>query len=1024
MYSGDRQDASLGVFVGRQREMGELKVALEDVLSGHGRLVMLVGEPGIGKTRTARELAAIAEQRGARVLWGWCYEEEGAPPYWPWVQPIRSYFQQRDPEQLRSEMGPGAADIAEVIPELKERLPDLKPPPALAPEEARFRLFDSITTFLKNAAQSQPMMLVLDDLHWADKPSLLLLQFLVRQLGGSRLLVMGCYRDVELSRQHPLSEALAQLSREPVFQRKPLRGLSQADTGRFIEVTAGTEPPSSLVETIYGHTEGNPFFMTEVIRLLAERGELSSEEIGGPQGIRIPEGVREVIGQRLNRLSEQCNQTLATASIIGREFDFKLLKALSSGVTEERLLEVIDEALEAHLVEEVPGGIDRYQFSHALIQQTLAEELSTSRRVRLHARIAEALEALYGADVEAHAAELAHHFAEAHTVLGTEKLVRYSLLAGEQALAAYAWEDAQARFQRALAAKEGQSPVGAGLQGLSRDEIALPWGSQGAASSAPTGPVKDAETAALLFGLGRAQLATLERHQIREVVATLSRAFDYYAAAGDVAGALAVAQYPIMVAGTIGRTGVAGFIPRALKLVPPDSLAAGRLLCSYGAELGQLEGDYENAQAAFAQALAIARREGDLALEVRTLAAAASVDLFHLRFQEGLEEARRAIALAGRLGDQQAAWRAHLDAARILIYTGEVGVAQQHAAAALELAERLRGRYQLELSFRYNATLLRLQGDWQGARELSDRGLAVAPQEVTLLGDRVLLEYDVGDFGQGEAYLERFLATMPPAAARPGIQYALPAVTIPVVSRITGVLDRLDIAAAAAQTVVSSPFANPLYAMLARAGLGLLAVLRDDAAAAAQQYGPLQSQAGTMYPQISIDRLLGLLAQTMGNLDKASEHFEDALAFCRKAGYRPELAWTCCDYADALLLNPVGAHSRAPLPADRQKAMSLLDEALAITRELGMRPLMERVVALQEKVESPPAKAPAYPDSLTQREVEVLRLVAAGKTDRQIAEELFISVTTASTHVRNLLNKTNTANRTEAAAYAAQHGLN
>jgi DNA-binding CsgD family transcriptional regulator len=178
----------------------------------------------------------------------------------------------------------------------------------------------------------------------------------------------------------------------------------------------------------------------------------------------------------------------------------------------------------------------------------------------------------------------------------------------------------------------------------------------------------------------------------------------------------------------------------------------------------------------------------------------------------------------------------------------------------------------------------------------------------------------------------------------------------------------------------------------------------------------------SIHGDISRDRLLALLAQTMGQADKTAAHFEDALAFSRKAGYRPELAWTCQDYAN-MLINPVGAHGRAPLPGDRWKAISLLEEALAITQELGMRPLMEKVVALQEKAESQPFRAPTYPDGLTQREVEVLHLIAAGKTDRQIAEELFISVTTASTHVRNLLNKTNTANRTEAAAYAAQHEL-
>ena len=272
---------AIGLFVGREREMGELRAALEDSLAGHRRLVMLVGEPGIGKTRTAKELASQAQALGAHVLWGGCYEEEGAPPYWPWVQPIRSYVRQTDPERLRSEMGAGAADIAEIVSEIKEKLPDLEPSPALEPEQARFRLFDSITTFLKNAARARALMLVLDDLHWADKPSLLLLQFFAREMGGSRLMVLGCYRDVELLCKHPLSETLAQLT-QPVFQRELVPGLSQEDTGRFIEAVTDVRPPSELVETIYAHTEGNPFFLTEVIRLLREQGELGSDATSGP----------------------------------------------------------------------------------------------------------------------------------------------------------------------------------------------------------------------------------------------------------------------------------------------------------------------------------------------------------------------------------------------------------------------------------------------------------------------------------------------------------------------------------------------------------------------------------------------------------------------------------------------------------------------------------------------------------------------------------------------------------------------
>ncbi len=231
-----------GDFVGRQREMGELVSALDDAFAGKGRLVMLVGEPGIGKTRTAQELASYAQGRGSQVYWGRCYEESGAPPYWPWVQAIRDYVQQAAPDRLQTEMGPGAADIAGIVPDINAKLPDLPTPPALEPEQARFRLFDSITRFFKTAARSQPLVLVLDDLHWADEPSLLLLRFMSQQLQDSCILVVGCYRDVELNRQHPLSGTLAQLSREQGFQRHLLRGMSREETGQLVEAASGIRP--------------------------------------------------------------------------------------------------------------------------------------------------------------------------------------------------------------------------------------------------------------------------------------------------------------------------------------------------------------------------------------------------------------------------------------------------------------------------------------------------------------------------------------------------------------------------------------------------------------------------------------------------------------------------------------------------------------------------------------------------------------------------------------------------------------
>lgn len=352
--------------MGRQSEMGELVSAFDDARSGRGRLVMLVGEPGIGKTRTAEEFAAYAPEQGSLVLWGRCHEQQGMPPFWPWVQAIRSYVREREPEQLQSDMGAGASVIAEIKPDVNELLPDLKAPPELeSPEQARFRLFDAITTLLKNVSvQSNALTLILDNLHWADKPSLLLLEFLSQELADSHLIIIGTYRDVDLSRQHPLAKTLGELTRARLFQRVALRGLSLEDEGASIQATSGAQPNQEFVELVHSRTEGNPLFIGEVLRMLEQEGG----DAQGSADIRIPEGVREVIGRRLNRLTDQCNRALTVASVIGREFEFTQLVRFMEGVSEDGLLESLEEALSARVIAEIPQSVGSYQFSHALIQ--------------------------------------------------------------------------------------------------------------------------------------------------------------------------------------------------------------------------------------------------------------------------------------------------------------------------------------------------------------------------------------------------------------------------------------------------------------------------------------------------------------------------------------------------------------------------------------------------------------------------------------------------------------------------------
>jgi len=510
--------------MGMQREMRELKVALEDSLAGRGRLIMMMGDAGIGKTRTAQELATYAGLRGAQILWGRCYRESGMPPYWPWIQVIRSYVQVRNEERLRSEMGAGAVEIAGLVSEVREKIPGLEQESPLGNlEQTRFRLFDAITTFLKTASQRQPILVILDDLHWADQPTISLLQFIARELRGARLLLLGTYQDAEVSLRHPLSQALGELTRERLFQRVSLPGLTRADVESFIEAAAGSPPAQELVDVVFRQTEGNPLFVTEVLRDLLQEGRLTEGAASGGAGwsVRIPQGVREVIGRRLEPLSEGSNHALAVAAVIGREFTLELLGHLVDDMTSNRLLEVLEEALAARVLEEVPQAIGRYRFTHALIQETLLEETSMTRRVRLHAVISEVMERLYGDNTQEHAAEIAHHISQAVTMTGAQRLVHFSLLAGERALATHDPEEALVHFNRAAESKDHQPQLAGSINEM------------------------DAELASIMFGLGRAQLATLERRQMREAVASLSRALDYYVQCRDVPKAVAVGEYPV-----------------------------------------------------------------------------------------------------------------------------------------------------------------------------------------------------------------------------------------------------------------------------------------------------------------------------------------------------------------------------------------------------------------------------------------------------------------------------------------------
>jgi DNA-binding SARP family transcriptional activator len=907
------RDGVGSVFVGREQELEALRRALGDALAGHGRLLVIGGEPGIGKSRLVDELARSATGSGAEVVWGRCWEAGGAPPYWPWVQAIRSYAHGADPGRLRRELGANAAEIGEVVADLREQISDLGTPPAIDdPQMARFRLFDGITSFLKRASGTQPLVVVLDDLHWADEGSLRLLEFVAREVADARLLLVGTYRDVELSRRHPLSRTLAELNRERLFERIVLRGLNSQDVSEFIEATWDVSPPPSLVGAVHSQTEGNPFFVTEVVRLLAQEGEFTPERLSGRESwtIRIPEGVREVIGRRLDLLSDECNEALAVASVIGREFGLDQLQRLLEDYSENRLVQRLDEALSARVIEEATGAVDRYQFTHSLIQETLADELSLTRRVRLHARIAEALEALYGDDVDRHAGELAHHFGQAQTLLGAGKFVHYSLVAGEAALAASAHEQALAHFDRALAATEG-------------------------------GEIDD-ETAALHFGRGRALLAVLPRYELEQASNSLRRAFDYYEQVGDLGRAVTVAACPISGSLGLGATDFPELIARALKVVPADSHGAGQLLAQYGWYCGIVEADYGEAVRAFERALSLAQTHGDGALERRTLAHAAWVGVWHFRRQECLEKGLRAIELARLAGDDLTEINARRSIIWALMATGELEQIRAHTAAELALAERVRDQWSIASAGFDNARLAVYEGEWETVRRMSDIGAMAEPRGPRALAMRALLEYELGNFDAGEKYIARLHDAAVGTPPGPIAEHVFMVGVTALAERIAKSDERLASTAASAEAILSLPHIAPALAMVARSARGLIAVQRGEAEVAETHYRviePEQRTACFIIP-LTFDRLLALLAVTFGQIETALGHFEDGLVFCERAGYRPEYAWTACDYAEALLLRD--------RPGDGERAAALQQTALGIAGKLEMRPLIERILARQK----------------------------------------------------------------------------
>lgn len=431
-------------FVGRAAELERLQQRLQDVRARHGGVVMLVGEPGIGKTRTAEEFAERARYAGAQILWGRCYEGESAPPYGPFAEAIATYATGTDAEELRTDLGLGAAPIARLVPALRERLPDIPEPVALQPDEERIRLLDAVSQFLIALSARTPVVVVVDDLHWADRGSIALLRHVARFAPRHCLLVLGTYRDVEVESTSALADALRALPRETSYEHIKLEGLDTQEVEQLLEMIADQDVPDTFVSAIRAETSGNPFFIREVLLQLITENKITRQ--GGSwvstlsiEEMKIPEGVRQVIGRRLSQLSADANRLLSAAAGFNGLFRFDIAAAVA-GFDEAHGLSAVDEALGAQMLR-AGSTPDTYDFTHALIRHTLYEELSPSRQVRLHRQIAEAMDRVYGDRVAEHAAQVAYQYHRSASLPGAERGVAHALLAADRAEAAYARDD-------------------------------------------------------------------------------------------------------------------------------------------------------------------------------------------------------------------------------------------------------------------------------------------------------------------------------------------------------------------------------------------------------------------------------------------------------------------------------------------------------------------------------------------------------------------------------------------------------
>jgi eukaryotic-like serine/threonine-protein kinase len=870
--------------------VAELGAALDEAVSGRGRLFVIAGEPGIGKTRLADEIAKHARARGALVLKGRSWEGGGAPPYWPWIQIVRSYVRQAAPD-LTTVPASILTQIAEIVPELRERLPSLPSPPRLESAEARFALFDGLCAFLVGAGVSRPLFLVLDDLHAADPSSLLLLRFLSQELASSRLLVAGTYRDVEARLEPTVGSLLEEVARDA--RRIALGGLAKSEVAQFLEQGAGSPPNPETLNTIYAATEGNPLFLEEIVRLGARK---SLDETKGV----IADSVRHTIERRLRHLSAATIEILETAAAIGRDFDLALLERVCR-VSEGDLLRILREAAAAGLVSESPGALRRASFAHALFRETLYDGLSPERRMNLHRAIAEALELLHQGTIVPDLARLAHHWCAAGSAGNAKKALDYAARAGDRAMMLLAYEEAIREYERALDVARSL-PADRGRHCdllLSLGEASWRSGnvpgareifSQATDIAREIGSSDQLGRAALGYGSG-AQVQAFGYRADEVVIRRLEEAIASFGKDENPICVRVMARLALELHWTSEVERRDEMSRRAVELAERLSdakLRATALYSRFMATHGAEDAGVRLSLAGEILRLAEQANDFEMIFWARSLRMGALVELG--KMVEAVEELERCSALAEELRLPNLRWRVRYLRLGRLLSEGRLAEAERES-----LADLGQGKLPTDLTMQWYAVLTCsqfLQGRFDEVLGLIE---SVASQFPLILAPRVTLAFlfcEKNQLAEAREELERFAADDFEGAPRGPFRVFF-----------------LFIASLVCWILRDSRRAATLFALLA-------------------PNAERNVTMGNFMNFGSVSLALGMLAAAMERREEAGRRFAFALNWNRTIPNRPFLVITLREYARMLIAE--GTVTAA------ERAVGLLDEALAIATQIGM----------------------------------------------------------------------------------------